>query len=299
MTRLTRFMAVTALVIASMSGSAAVAQGSPPNPPPGLPVYLALGDSIANGENSDAPQDIDGYWAAVAQWRQDGYVTPFRSYLKTNLDCLPVATDRAADGCRQLQLINLARSAIPAFGTESGKPGVTSQLFIDEQLTPAENLLRARNDDDNPRNDVEVVTITVGGNEIFDAFMSGDPSQLASALERFIANYHTILGGLRDAAGPETPIITMTYFNPLPYCGYPYPDQGAVLGNLVLEQLPTPAGNGLNGIIRNISAQYGATPAEGFGILGSGDFANCKHPNETGYTKLATAFEQAWTLATR
>ncbi|HET8594855.1 MAG TPA: hypothetical protein VFM07_06380 [Intrasporangium sp.] len=75
-----RLLAATALVLAGGGGAAAVA--APPQPPPGLPLYLALGDSVANGQNSAAPSDIDVYWAQVALWRQNGYVTPLRAYLK-------------------------------------------------------------------------------------------------------------------------------------------------------------------------------------------------------------------------
>lgn len=296
MIRLTRMIAVAALAVAGSTGTAATA--APPATAPGLPLYLALGDSITNGENSAAPSDIDEYWTAVAGWRANGCVTPLTAYLKGAMDCLPAASDQAADGCRQLKLTNLARSAVPADGSQPSKPGVTSTLLIDEQLGAAEATLTARNQDDNPRNDVEVVTISVGGNEIFDAFMSGDGQILAAAFGTFVGNYNQILGRLRAAAGPDTEILTMTYFNPLPYCGmFPDPAIGHYYGNLVLEQLPTPVGNGLNGAIRTLSAAHDAVPAEVFGQLGDGDFANCKHPNEAGYAKIAAAFETAWATA--
>lgn len=294
MKRLTRMIAVAALVAAGSSGTAA-ATAAPPGPPPGLPLYLALGDSVANGQNSAEPADPADYWDTVAVWRQDGYVTPLRTYLKQALNCLPAASDRAADGCRQLQLTNLARSAVPAIGSSPALPGVTTTSLIAEQLAPAEARLIARNRDDNPRNDVELVTLTVGGNEIFDAFMTGDAAKLSTALMTFIANYDAILSGLRRAAGARTPILTMTYFNPLPYCGLA---QYGGAGDYVLEALPTPYGNGLNGIIRNLSAAHGATPAEVYGKLGTGDFFDCRHPNEAGYAKVTTAFETAWSTAT-
>ncbi|HET8594856.1 MAG TPA: hypothetical protein VFM07_06385 [Intrasporangium sp.] len=143
------------------------------------------------------------------------------------------------------------------------------------------------------------MTLTVGGNEIFDAFQvaaqTGDLTQVQAALGTFIGNYDRILTRPRAAAGPATPIITMTYFNPLPYCGYAQYGDAA---NYVLEALPTPYGKGLNGIIRNLSAAHGAVPAEVFGKLGAGDFFDCKHPNTSGYAKITTAFESAWQTAT-
>lgn len=292
MKRLTRLLAATALVLAGGGGAAAVA--APPQPPPGLPLYLALGDSVANGQNSAAPSDIDAYWAQVALWRQNGYVTPLRAYLKGALNCLPAASPNAADGCKQLQLTNMARSAVPPNGSNPGLNGVTTQSLIVEQLPVAEATLTARNKDANPRDNVQVVTLTVGGNEIFDAFQTQDPARLQAALVTFIGNYNEILGRIRAAAGPDMPIITMTYFNPLPYCGYAAYGDAA---NYVLEALPTPYGNGLNGIIRNLSAAHGAVPAEVFGKLGAGDFFDCKHPNTSGYAKITTAFESAWQTA--
>jgi lysophospholipase L1-like esterase len=142
---------------------------------------------------------------------------------------------------------------------------------------------------------VQVVTLTVGGNEIFDAFQTQDPAQVQAALRTFIGNYNEILSRLRAAAGSDMPIITMTYFNPLPYCGYA---QYGDATNYVLEALPTPYGKGLNGIIRTLSAAHGAVPAEVFGTLGAGDFFDCKHPNASGYAKITTAFEAAWQTAT-
>lgn len=293
MKRLTRMIAVAALVAAGSTGTAA-ATAAPPSPPPGLPLYLALGDSVPNGQSSAEPTDPADYWDAVALWRQGGYVTPFRAYLKQALNCLPAASDRAADGCRQLQLTNLARSSVPAMGTSPGLPGVTTASLIAEQLQPAEAMLIARNRDDNPRNDVEVVTLTVGGNEIFDAFKTLDFATIQAALTTFAENYGQIVHRLRQAAGPDTRIITMTYFNPLPYCGLP---QYGAAGDYVLEALPTPDGNGLNGIIRKVSAANGAVPAEVYGKLGTGDFFDCKHPDEAGYAKVTTAFETAWATA--
>lgn len=292
MKRLARLLSATVLVLAGGGGAAAVA--APPQPPPGLPLYLALGDSVANGQNSAAPSDLDAYWAQVALWRQNGYVTPLRTYLKGALNCLPAASPNAADGCRQLQLTNLARSAVPPSGSNPGLNGVTTRSLITEQLPVAEATLTARNRDANPRNDVEVVTLTVGGNEIFDAFLTQDPAQIQAALTTFTGNYHEILARLRAAAGPQMPIITMTYFNPLPYCGYAAFGDAA---NYVLEALPTPYGNGLNGIIRTLSVAHGAVPAEVFGSLGAGDFFDCKHPNTSGYAKITTAFETAWRTA--
>ncbi|HET8988528.1 MAG TPA: SGNH/GDSL hydrolase family protein [Humibacillus sp.] len=295
-------------VLAAVGGSAGAVAGPAGGPPPGLPVYLALGDSIANGQQS-APL-IKDYWTTVAGWRANGYVAQFKSDLVSSLNCLPAHSDAARDGCRQLQLVNLARSAVPAMDGQPEKPGVTTQVVIDEQLPTATAMLEARNDDDNPRNDVKVVTIDVGGNDVFGpitaaclgASTAGCPAAVAAAFSSFAANYTRILGDLRAAAGPDTVIITMTYYNPLPYCalGAANPAAGP-FGDWVLEGGTLPGVGtlpaGLNDIIDAISQQNGARVADTFGQLGSGDFvggADCLHPNLSGHTKIAAIFDQTF-----
>lgn len=297
MKRISRIAAALALVIAGSGGAAAVA-ASPPPPVPIRPVYLALGDSMAAGQNSQAPEDIDAYWRTVDAWRRNGYVTPFAKYLQHELDCLP-ATARADDQCGRLDVINLARSAVPASEEGPGKPGVTAQAVIDEQLEPAEDLIALRNGDDDPRNDVEVITLTVGGNEIFDAFRTGDFALIMGAISTFAVDYNEILARLRASAGPDVPILTMTYFNPLRYCDTGLPPEQvepvALGADFVLEQAPiAPGVSGFNGLIEATSAAYGAIPADTYGQLGEGDFFDCKHPNPDGYEDVAAAFELAW-----
>ena len=309
MSRWSRIVVPFVVALLAAVGGGAVATASPPSaaPPPGLPMYLALGDSIANGQQS-APL-VQDYWTTVAGWRANGYVAQFRTDLVRDLDCLPARSDAARDGCRQLQLVNLSRSGVPPMNGQPGKPGVTTQIVIDEQLPTATATLKARNHDANPRNDVEVVTIDVGGNDVFGPITSaclgdstaGCPAAVAGAFASFAANYATILKALRDAAGPDTPIITMTYYNPLPYCALGANPAAGPFGDWVLEGGTLPGVGtlpvGLNDIIRGISAQNGARVADTFGKLGAGDFvggSDCLHPNLSGHTKIAGIFDQAF-----
>jgi hypothetical protein len=295
MKRIPGIVAALALVVAASGGTAAVA-ASPPPPVPVRPVYLALGDSMAAGQNSAAPEDdIAAYWRTVDAWKRNGYVTPFAKYLHHELDCLPESA-KASEQCGQLDVINLARSAVPPSDGDPGKPGVTAQAVIDEQLPVAEALIAARNGDDNPRNDVEVITLTVGGNEIFDAFRTGDPVAIAAAIGTFADDYTAILARLRTAAGPGVQILTMTYFNPLWYCDSGYdPNVVAPPADYVLEAMPiAPGVFGFNGLIEAVSAAFGAVPADTYGALGAGDFSDCKHPNTAGYQDVLAAFEEAW-----
>ena len=306
MRRTTLTLLASALLLVGLAAPAgpAAADTGPTGLNPGLPVYLALGDSLANGQAS-AP-DTGDYLTNVAGWRANGYVAQFDAWLTTHLDCLPARSENARDGCKLLQLLNLGRSAVPAdVLPPDGLPGVTSDLVISEQLPTAVPLLQARNGDANPRNDVEIVTIDVGGNEIFDAVRepcllaadkSGCPAAIQAAFAHFAANFSTILSALREAAGPDTTIITMTYFNTLPGCplavAAPFADwllDG--LNTNLFGPLPTP----FNSLIEQVSAAYGARVADTFGHVPANHLAgDCKHANRDGHTDIATAFEQAF-----
>lgn len=138
-----RFRKSVALLGASaviMALAAAPAVGSTTEP--GLPVYLALGDSWAFGEGATEPAT-------------GGYVAQFFAALQADLDCLPAESENAADGCKHLNLINLGRPG------DDDHPGVTAPIVIAEQLPMALPMLESRNGDDNPRNNVEVVTLHV------------------------------------------------------------------------------------------------------------------------------------------
>jgi lysophospholipase L1-like esterase len=308
---LMRLVVSFALVAAGvLGGGVATAEpGGSPDLVPGLPVYLALGDSIANGQQS-ADVVPDDYWATVDAWRANGYVAQFGEDLESTLTCLPGKGKNTPAGCRQLQLMNLARSAVPAAVEPPGLPGLTTQLLIDEQLPAATALLEQRNGDKNRRNDVQVVTVTVGGNDAFGpittACLGPNPTGCLTAIQSvfttFGRNYSYILRELRAAAGSKTRMVTMTYYNPVPYCalGQANPVAGPFV-DWVLEggtlngvgTLPV----GYNDLIEMISAQFGATPAETFGMLGAGDFvggADCLHPNLSGHTKIAAAFHDAF-----
>jgi hypothetical protein len=292
---------------AALAGAPATAQ--PPEPVPGLPLHLALGDSIANGQQS-APIVAGDYWATVAAFQAAGYVAQYNDVLVEELDCVPGKGRAAGPGCRQLQLLNLARSAVPdEVEPPDGRPGVTAAIVIEEQLPVAVPLLQARNGDANPRNDIPVVTLTVGGNDVFgpiaDACLPTPGPDCASVIgaefATFAAEYGQILAQLRAAAGPDTAIVTMSYYNPVPYCalGQGNPLAG-IFVDLVLEggslggfTLPI----GLNDLIRGISAVNGALVAEAYGALGEGDFVggtDCLHPTLSGHTKIAAAFAAAY-----
>lgn len=252
---------------------------------PGLPMYIALGDSWAFGQGAENPS-------------ADGYVAQLRQAIRTEFDCLPAESDEAADGCKHLQLLNLARPATDTL------PGVTTPIVASEQLPVALMALESRNRDSNPRNDVELITLQVGGNDAFEpivtACLQGFSPVCQTVFENVMGTYavqlNSVVGQLRAAAGPETPIVLGTYDNTVPYC-YLGAFQGAKeLGDLMLEGSADGQIPGLHDVVRLTAANYGAVVAEVFGQIDPGNFvggSDCLHITTGGHTQVAQAFRTA------
>jgi lysophospholipase L1-like esterase len=262
------------LLLGLLTGSGP-ASAEPDPAPIGRPLYLALGDSLAAGVGASNP--------AVT-----GYVPQLYELLRQQLACQPAGRP----SCRSLALRNL------------GVGGATSTTLLATQLPAAVAELQARNNDPNPHNDVKVVTIDIGGNDLFGVVSSScaaGPSPECAALiqarlEAFAANFSLILGELRAAAGPDTVIVAMTYYNPLPSCRLA---SLAPLADAVLE-----GGGGvtvgLNDLIRSIAAAHGVLVAETYGRLGPGELvggSDCLHPNDAGYQVITQAFAAVLTEA--
>lgn len=273
---MSRIAAVVAAALLSLTAGLSPAAATPPGGlVPGLPVHVALGDSVAAGAGAPPGQ---------------GYVPLLVEQLRDDLNCSPAAAATAADGCPRLQLANLSRG------------GATTTSLVADQLPMAVALLRSRNGDANPRNDVETISLTIGGNDVYGPVVSAcipTPTAacavtVASSLNTAQRGLATILGTLRDAAGPSTRIAVMTYYNPLPGCHLaPF----AALGDQVLEGGGgVPAG--LNDIIRAAAAATGADVAETYGLVGPGELVggrDCLHPNAIGHAEIAPVFAAALT----
>lgn len=238
-------------------------------PPIGRPLYLALGDSVAAGVGASNP--------AVT-----GYVPRLYDLLRDQPSCQLLGRP----GCASLALHNLAVG------------GATSATLLSNQLPAAEAELLAHNGDRNPRNDVSVVTIDIGGNDVFsvvpDCTAGPTPQCLAlvqARLGAFEDNFTQILSRLRAAAGPDTVIVAMTYYNPLRSC---IREALAPLADVVLEG--GPGIEGLNDRIRRISAANDVLVADTYGVLDPGDLVggtDCLHPNDAGHQTIAEVFAAA------
>lgn len=188
-----------------------------------------------------------------------------------------------------------------------GHPGDTSAELIEHgHLDRALGEIGSRDSDGRPNNDVRLVTITIGGNDLLDllpqyvlqgqcpsreALLSRPEclSTLRAAMGRLAANLDAILSRLRQAA-PQVPIVVVTLYNP--FSGRD--QQLGALGDLALEgeegtALPT----GVNDVIRDAARRHNVLVADVFPPfqgrspeLVSSDMI---HPNQSGYRVMAEA----------
>lgn len=265
--------------IAVMLGSMLVlpAAGAYADDPPGHPVQLEVGDSWTYGDGASAPATT-GYAGRV-----------FATNL-TELDCTPAAASQAKDGCKHLQRVIHARP-----GT-ADNPGVTTDAMLAEQMAPATALLTDRNTDANPHNDVEVVLVSVGGNDVSGPVLAAclgglDGDCLVVIRERLAhvqTNLEKILTDLRKASGGDATIVITTYDNAIAHCPVGQLPGASQLGALVLEGHPGLGIAGLNNVIRSTAARHGVEVADTYGKLGAGQWVgDCLHPNDDGYATIA------------
>ena len=257
--RLTRVLAaLAALPLAVLPAS--IGSAAPPSPA----TYVALGDSVAAGVGA-APDGI-------------GYVELLAADLADARNC----GQGQALGCR-LELQNRSIG------------GATTTSLIANQLPGTLALLAERNGNATPVDDVRLITITIGGNDVFNPVIAACAAgvtptcqqTIVSRLSLVSSNYATILGQLREAAGPATTIAVMTYYNPLPACRYA---ALAPLADLVLEGgggLPA----GLNDVIRQQAAAVGALVVDTGPVVDPTEVQpDCLHPKATGHADIADAF---------
>lgn len=263
MRRITITMTVALLVTGSII-SPALADA------PDGPVHIALGDSIAAGSVANN-YEVTAYAPRLNRWLR-------------SVDCV----EGGPSACPHLQLSSYAVG------------GATSDDLIADQLPAAVAQIVSRAADSDAGNDVAYITITIGGNDVFNPVIAactvGDDELCADTIQTLFAQYQANLGQilvtLRTVA-PNAEIAIMTYDNSLRAC-----DQAALapLADVVLE-----GGNGLpggvNDIIRGVAgAVGGVTVVETYGLLHPEDFVggtDCLHPDDSGHRKIARAFQAA------
>ena len=262
--RTMRLAAVAGALVAALLGAPAVAAGPPPR---GL--YLALGDSVAAGVGAQPPAT-------------EGYVPELHDLLTAEVPC----GGGQAPVCR-LDLLNIA------------EPGATTTTLLAGQLPRAVSLITQRRATATPIDDVRLITLDIGGSDAFGPIIqacSSDPqapscaTTISTVLGAVTTNLATILSGLRKAAGPDTTIAVMTYYNPLPACVLAAQSS---LADLVLEG-GGPVPTGLNDIIRRQAAAHHGVVAETGPLIDVHDLVggnDCLHPNTSGHDDIAAAFD--------
>ena len=246
---------------AAATPSASAAPSAPSAPVD--PTYLALGDSVAAGTGAGTAER--------------GYVPVLAGLLSERLGC-----DTGSPAGCPVEVRNLA------------VPGATTQTLLRDQLPTALEVLRQ--DDD-----LRVVTVTVGGNDVFVPILQAcarTPEAPAcaeavlAAIGEVDRGVDRLLGDLAAASGPGTTVAVMTYYDPLPACRL------APLQPLAEQVLEGRDGqDGLNDVLRARAAEHGAVVVEtGPRLTAPQDFVgglDCLHPSASGHARIAQAFLEA------
>jgi len=256
---------IAALALLVVLGSTAWA--APPSAATAQPqrYYLVLGDDLGAGyqPNGDSAH---------------GYAADLRDYLRARKIMLTLVSFAC-----------VGETAAAFAGV--AKPACASAHSLPPQMSRAEAFLRAH------RAQVALVTITIGSNDLTPLRGASifDLGRVTSKMKALGVRLNTLYGHLRAAAGPRTPIMTATYYNP------------AMVGNgSMIDQQGVP---NLNGGIKRRAAANGLTVAavdQAFAAAGDAQTSICTltwycskvypqaaQPNTAGYAVIARAFTQA------
>lgn len=235
--------------------------------PPSPRYYVSLGDSLSQGVQPTA------FGQSVPT--SDGYANKLYSVLRTRQP----GWHLVKLGCSGETTATMIHGGICTYGAGS-------------QLAEAERFLREH------RGHIGLITIDIGANDPNSCVIGAvQASKIVSCVDGSVgkttADLHTIMGGLRAAAGRTVPIIAMNYYVP-ELAGWLDGFTGQEIAALI-ERLVV----GYNKILDGIYAQYGARVANVFGAFHSSDFAD--KVNLPGYGVLprnvATVCEWTWACA--
>ena len=242
------------------------------------------------GESAPPPEGVSGPGAYIALG--DSLSEGVGASVRGESDFV----SRVWDGLPgELELLNL------------GESGDTSGDLIDHgHLDQAVDEVERRRDDDDPDNDVRLVTLEIGGNDLlnifFDLILPGTCPSLKEALAKPVC-----VGALRDAldefrpnlaeaidrlqaADSDLPIALMTLYNPFSGGLQPVDE----VAELALEGASgTAFAEGLNDMIRAEARGQGVILVEWYplfeGKAGRYIYDDLIHPNDEGYRVMAEA----------
>ena len=196
---------------------------------------------------------------------------------------------RTSDGYAE-QLLEIARTRYPKLALEKlGCPGETTATMIHgglcayphgSQLDEALAFLKGH------RQFVAFVTIDLGAND----FPCYEAQCVPAGVTSIQTNLPTILAALREAAGPDIPIVGMDLYNPLLAAWLLGPD-GRQLAVASQTQLVGP----VNGLLRSIYRAAGDPTADVEGAFSSNDFATIVDLPGAGPVPLNVARICLWT----
>jgi lysophospholipase L1-like esterase len=214
---------------------------------------------------------------------------------------IPLVQEGLGEG---LDLMNLGHSG-----------DTSSDLLAHGHLERAAAEVGERNSDDDPNNDVKLVTLEIGGNDLLrlapSLILTDTCTSVERALERsecvdalretldeFGQNLGTALDRLREADA-DLAIVVMTLYNPVPgRFGLIGTEGVSEMAEMALEGLPNTAfPEGLNDVVRREAGERGAVLVDWHPLFegkaneySADDFI---HPNDAGYEVMAEAVLKA------
>ncbi len=255
----------------------------------GIMTYLSIGDSVAFGETNFTQNPSNG---------DRGFVTDFAGYLASqNGGVRPIVVNTAIDGETSLSFLTGSGRVLSVPGTTdqavaSWNTNYTSNPTQSQNSMMLQQILSAKASG----NDVGVVTVSLGANDLFKlaaspGFLSASPAdqatQLAQTLHNIANSYSVILAEVH-AFLPNAKVYALGEYNPFP-----------ANPNNPLSGIAGPAIQGLNATIQSVAKSWGAqyvdtyTPFVGH----EADYTYMSptsgnvHPNALGYSVIASQIE--------
>jgi lysophospholipase L1-like esterase len=200
----------------------------------------------------------------------------------------------------KLELVKLGCGGESTVSFATGLPGGCQPRFLypntayphRTQLAEAVNFLHAHKDN------VALVTIDLGANDVLPCFAAADPDCFDAALIDIQTRLPQILTALRAAAASGVPIVGMTYYDVYAPVCLKDPSRAFICSEV----------DALNTALAGIYAVAGAPVADVAGTFDNDDLLQAKehvctwtwfcalgdvHANTAGYGLIAQAFEQA------
>src|SRR5438046_1839741 len=204
------------LLVVSPAGAAAAATEAAPV------YYVSLGDSLAAGTQPPEPANL---------FTNQGYADQLAADLRARMPTLQLVKL----GCPGETTASMITPDLPLEGRNAHK---ACQYPHGSQLAEAVSFLHAH------QRSVALVTIDIGPNDLFRG--GGVPA--------IAANLPGILAALREAAGPDVPIIGMNFYDP--FLAPVWFTKPAGLGTEIAQAV------GLNGVFDAIYAAAGIPVAD-------------------------------------